>query len=73
MFFFLTKPWYSDGKQMKCKILVFHLFFLFQSVEGLKRLRLFGALALTIGESGDCWMSVGFIPQLELCDEWKKV
>ena len=46
-------------------------FFLFQSVEGLKRLRLFGALALTKGESGDCWMCVGFLPQLESCDGWK--
>ena len=75
MFFFLTKPWYSDGKQMKYKLLVSHLFliyfFLFQSVEGWKRWRLFGALVLTKGESGDCGMCVGFIPQLELCDGWE--
>lgn len=50
---------------------MFNLFFWFQSVEGLKRWRLLGALALTKGESGDYGMCVGFIPQLELCDGWE--
>ena len=44
---------------------------MFQSVEGLKKWRLLGALALTKGESGDYGMCVGFIPQLELCDGWE--
>ena len=50
---------------------MFNLFFWFQSVEGLKRWCLLGALALTKGESGDYGMCVGFIPQLELCDGWE--
>ena len=60
---------------MKYKLLVshfiFNLIFFFQSVEGWKKWRLFGALALTKGESGDCGMCVGFTPQLELCDGWE--
>ena len=37
----------------------------------MEKMALFGALALTKGESGDCGMCVGFIPQLEFCDGWE--